>query len=45
MSQICLYHGSDLDGQCSGAIAKRHGGGGHPGAAGFRCEKLPFSLG
>lgn len=25
-----------------GAIAKKHGGGGHPGAAGFRCAQLPF---
>lgn len=25
-----------------GAIAKKHGGGGHKGAAGFVCEKLPF---
>ncbi len=28
-----------------GAIAKRHGGGGHPGAAGFRSRGLPFELG
>lgn len=28
-----------------GAIAKRNGGGGHPGAAGFRCDNLPFELG
>ena len=27
-----------------GAIAKRHGGGGHPGAAGFRTDALPFEL-
>lgn len=27
-----------------GAIAKVNGGGGHPGAAGFRCDKLPFDL-
>ena len=26
-----------------GAIAKSFGGGGHKGAAGFRCEKLPFN--
>lgn len=25
-------------------IAKRHGGGGHPGAAGFQCSELPFDL-
>lgn len=28
-----------------GAIAKRYGGGGHPGAAGFRDISLPFDLG
>jgi oligoribonuclease NrnB/cAMP/cGMP phosphodiesterase (DHH superfamily) len=27
-----------------GEIAKRHGGGGHRGAAGFQCEELPFDL-
>lgn len=27
-----------------GAIAKRHGGGGHPGAAGFRSDALPFDI-
>ncbi len=27
-----------------GAIAKKYGGGGHPGAAGFRCLGLPFQL-
>ena len=27
-----------------GAIAKRHGGGGHPGAAGCRADVLPFLL-
>lgn len=27
-----------------GALAKRHGGGGHPGAAGFQCAELPFAL-
>jgi oligoribonuclease NrnB/cAMP/cGMP phosphodiesterase (DHH superfamily) len=25
-------------------IAKRHGGGGHPGASGFPCQDLPFAL-
>ena len=24
MRKICLYHRSDLDGKCSGAIVKRH---------------------
>jgi oligoribonuclease NrnB/cAMP/cGMP phosphodiesterase (DHH superfamily) len=33
---------SNID--CS-KIAKHYGGGGHPGAAGFRCDKLPFELG
>lgn len=28
---------------CS-AIAKKHGGGGHKGAAGFVCESLPFTI-
>lgn len=26
-------------------IAKRHGGGGHPGASGFTCQTLPFDIG
>lgn len=25
-------------------IAKRHGGGGHPGASGFQCQELPFAF-
>lgn len=37
---IGLY--SDRDDVDCGAIAKRHGGGGHPGSAGFRREELPF---
>ena len=40
--QIGLY--SDRDGMDCGAIAKQHGGGGHPGAAGFLCDRLPFTL-
>ena len=28
-----------------GEIAKGYGGGGHPGAAGFECETLPFEFG
>lgn len=28
-----------------GEIARKYGGGGHVGAAGFQCEKLPFELG
>jgi len=27
-----------------GSIAKKYGGGGHAGAAGFQCEELPFQL-
>jgi hypothetical protein len=27
-----------------GALAKKYGGGGHPGAAGFRTKELPFDL-
>jgi len=27
-----------------GAICKKHGGGGHKGAAGFQCDLLPFGL-
>lgn len=33
--------GQDVD--CS-AIAKQYGGGGHPGAAGFQCQELPFVI-
>jgi len=41
--EIGLYsHRKDID---CGSIAKRHGGGGHPGAAGFRTTILPFELG
>ena len=25
-------------------LAKKYGGGGHKGAAGFQCENLPFSI-
>jgi oligoribonuclease NrnB/cAMP/cGMP phosphodiesterase (DHH superfamily) len=41
---VSLYRGGrqpDLD--CS-AIAKRHGGGGHPGASGFQCGDLPWTV-
>jgi len=27
-----------------GALCKKHGGGGHPGAAEFQCDELPFAL-
>lgn len=38
---VSLYSlkGKDLD---VSKIAKKHGGGGHPGAAGFTCDELPF---
>lgn len=39
---VSLYHAAhrtDLD---LSEIAKRHGGGGHRGACGFTCDKLPF---
>jgi uncharacterized protein len=39
---VSLYHAkhrADID---LSEIAKRHGGGGHRGACGFTCEKLPF---
>lgn len=39
---VSLYHAkhrTDLD---LSEIAKRHGGGGHRGACGFTCDKLPF---
>jgi len=39
---VGLY--SDKEGINCEAIAKRCGGGGHPGAAGFRCRELPFDL-
>ena len=39
---ISLY--STKDNVDVSAIAKSHGGGGHKGAAGFQCEKLPFYL-
>lgn len=41
---VCLYHAAhrkDLD---LSLIAVKHGGGGHKGACGFNCDKLPFLL-
>lgn len=41
---ISMYHSNhrkDLD---LSQIAKAHGGGGHRGACGFRCNELPFKL-
>lgn len=37
--ELCRERGLDF-----GALAKKHGGGGHPGAAGFQCRELPFAL-
>lgn len=37
--KMCETKGIDL-----GALAKKHGGGGHPGAAGFQAAELPFKL-
>jgi oligoribonuclease NrnB/cAMP/cGMP phosphodiesterase (DHH superfamily) len=40
-----LYSDQNTDGAIDcGAIAKEYGGGGHPGAAGFQAETLPFDL-
>lgn len=40
--QVSLYSSrKDIN---VGEIAKKHGGGGHAGAAGFICEELPFSI-
>lgn len=37
--ELCRERGLDF-----GALAKKYGGGGHPGAAGFQCRELPFDL-
>jgi nanoRNase/pAp phosphatase (c-di-AMP/oligoRNAs hydrolase) len=36
---------TDKEGVHVGNIAKKYGGGGHPGAAGFICKELPFNIG
>ncbi len=41
---VSLYappHRQDLQ---LGALAKKYGGSGHPGAAGFQCKELPFEI-
>ena len=38
---MLVIHHNDADGICA-AICKKHGGGGHKGAAGFVCAELPF---
>lgn len=40
--KVSLY--SDKESVDVSAIAKKYGGGGHKGAAGFHCESLPFSV-
>ena len=42
MPALIVCHRADFDGVCPAAIAKSLGGGGHKGAAGFICEKLPW---
>ncbi len=39
--RISIYRGSNNDILCN-EIAKKYGGGGHPGAAGFTCESIPW---
>ena len=34
----------DLISSSTGEIAKRYGGGGHKGAAGFQCSEIPFEI-
>lgn len=41
--KVSLYSGNPAITDVS-AIAKARGGGGHPGAAGFYCDELPFEL-
>ena len=43
MWKIGLF--SDKEDVDCGEIAKQNGGGGHKGAAGFQCDKLPFEIG
>lgn len=40
---VSLY--TDKEGVDVSEIAKKHGGGGHAGASGFSCDRLPFRLG
>jgi oligoribonuclease NrnB/cAMP/cGMP phosphodiesterase (DHH superfamily) len=40
---VSLYTGPDHGPHC-GELAKRFGGGGHAGAAGFQCDELPKAL-
>jgi len=39
VSLFSIGHHADVS-----KIAVKHGGGGHPGASGFHCDKLPFKL-
>jgi len=42
--KISLYHAPGKEHHDLSLIAVRHGGGGHKGACGFVCSKLPFDL-
>ena len=39
---VSLYHAPGKEHHDLSLIAKKHGGGGHRGACGFQCDKLPF---
>jgi len=41
--RVSLYQTGRENVDCS-VIAKKYGGGGHKGAAGFQCKELPFSI-
>ena len=41
--RVSLYQDGRPDVDCS-VIAKKYGGGGHKGAAGFECVTLPFKI-
>ena len=40
--RVSLYHAPGKEQHDLSQIAVKHGGGGHRGACGFRCDKLPF---
>ena len=41
---VSLYHSSGNTSVHLGEIARRYGGSGHAGAAGFQCKELPFRI-
>lgn len=41
---VSMYHAKHRKELNLSEIAKKYGGGGHPGACGFTCRNLPFSL-